>query len=156
MLQQPTSRLVLLPIFFALQLAAWIQHNVLHLPLHVLDPGSQPRYSVIMTHLLPSAAWWWGRYFAILRAIYYDVLGHYPSFYKTHLGMLATTTEQTRRFNFEVSYLFLVPVDYANAILFCHLFVRRFQCSLFLLGAIPILFGYFCEVGCHRTEVAFF
>lgn len=121
---------------------AGVQHNVLDGALNILRPRDQPSHLIVMTHLFPLSPWGWlwvlgipvGAHklcrlyiniytntyhlsFHSLAAVYNDVLGPDATFEHAHLGVVSTTTEQSRGLDAKVSNTFPVVVHNAEAIL---------------------------------------
>lgn len=153
-LVQATRRLVLDVILLALQLRRGIQHNVLDLALHILDPGGQPGDRVVVSHLLPSRPRRRRWHLGVLAAIDGHIAGLDASLDHAHFGMFAAAAEEAGRLQPEVTDLLLVAIDHTEAVLLDQRLVLVLLDQLLLLGGRLALLGFRLEEIEHLLEVA--
>ena len=105
--------LKLLEVTLTLDVRVGCKHDVLVGTVDVFLPHGEPCAFMIVLDLLPAMTCGRLRDLSLLTNIDGDLLGHDALLHASSLGMLATTTEQARRFDAEVADLLLTTVPHA-------------------------------------------
>lgn len=139
--------LKLCPVALTLDGAAGRQEYVLVVPVHVFDPVRKPSDCIVVNDFLPgprNVRGWDGNVLSDVdrNILWTDAKLRTPRLATTRwrakggylegtfLGMVATTTEKTRRFNAEVANLLFTTVERTVGIRRLERILRRFRCFL--------------------------
>ena len=120
----------LLVIALSLDVRVCSQHDILVVAVDVFLPHGEPSTLLIVLDLLPLVPIWWLGHHGVFADVDGDLLGCDTLLEASSLGVLATSTEETWRFDTEVANLLFATVPHAVKIRRLELVLGSFQCLL--------------------------